>query len=430
MILIIALPSNAFAAIAWDNSTSAVTSDFQNFGTSSYSMNHVVTGTDPILIVWVGFYSLGDVLTGVTYNGMAMTQFNKDGNGSTQETYGYYLVNPATGSHPVTISFSGTEPTGNLLAVSYTGVSQFAPTVFSLKTATTDAIDVTLITPSANDWLVGAVQMGGQIPTVTTGAFRTGSTNVLITWDSNSALMQGGNAINATANMGGSYWTSYGISLEPTGTIPPPPPPTQVTGFGTINMLAKFTTSTTTIGNALFFDDGSNMTLTAGNLFMPLSSMIDTVSNGTLSFGTSQATTMTFGRSGQNLIINSKVGVGTSTPSAMLQVNGDIKVGSIGTASNCASTASPAVCGTAPAGSVALPNGVSTLIVNTTAVTANSQIFINEDSSLGTRLGITCNTGTGRNYVINARIPGTSFTIKSSGNPATNKACLNYLIVN
>ena len=185
-----------------------------------------------------------------------------------------------------------------------------------------------------------------------------------------------------------------------------------------------------------FSDDGSNVTLTSGNLFLQIGSIIDSITNGALNFGTSLATTMTFGRSGQNMIINSKVGIGTSTPTASLDVNGsisasgEVKTASLSTISNCNSTASPAVCGSAPAGSVAMPNGDNTLQVNTTAVTANSQIFVNEDSSLNSRLGITCNTGTGRHYSINARTAGTSFTIRSNTSPSGTKACLSYFIVN
>jgi hypothetical protein len=240
---------------------------------------------------------------------------------------------------------------------------------------------------------------------------------------------------NGVANTGGGGGGAGGVGSPSGGNggsgvvvISYPSPPS-ITGSGTINKLAKFA-STTEVTNSLLSDDGSNLTLTSGNLFMQISSMIDTVTNGALNFGTSLATTMIFGRSGQNMIINSKVGIGTSTPTATLQVNGSLSTGSINTNSKCNSTASPAVCGSAPAGSIALPNGTNTLIVNTSAVTANSQIFIIEDSSLGSRLGITCNTALTRNYTISARTPGTSFTIKSNNNPAANKACLSYFIVN
>jgi hypothetical protein len=231
---------------------------------------------------------------------------------------------------------------------------------------------------------------------------------------------------------------------------------------------------------------------------MQIGSLIDTITSGALNFGTTNATTMTFGRAGQDMIINSRVGIGTSTPSATLHVNGSIfgnllnvaaddlgldtltpgllsigsttatsiKIGrgsvtttivdplsagmiaassmttgpllagatavdSLKTVSVCSSTTTPATCGSSSAGSVALPTGISTLVVTTTAVTAASQIMITEDSSLGSRLGIICNTSTGRAYSVNARTPGVSFTIKSSSKPSgSNKACLSYWIVN
>lgn len=191
-----------------------------------------------------------------------------------------------------------------------------------------------------------------------------------------------------------------------------PPVPTPITGSGTMNRLAKFT-GATTIGDALLSDDGTNTTLTSGNFLLQIGSIIDMFVSGVLNIGTTVANAITIGR----------VGITTTVP-------GILSIGSLTTTSNCNSTASPAVCGSAPAGSVALANGGTTLVVNTTAVTANSQIFVMEDSSLATRLGITCNTGTGRNYVINARTPGTSFTIKSSNAPVLNKACLSYWIAN
>lgn len=106
------------------------------------------------------------------------------------------------------------------------------------------------------------------------------------------------------------------------------------------------------------------------------------------------------------------------------------------TATNCSSSASPAVCGAAAAGSVAIPTGTtsSTLQVNTTAVTANSQIVFYPDDTLGTKLGsITCNntlaTLAGGSF-ISARTPGVSFTITFNGSILTNKVCGSYFIIN
>lgn len=207
-----------------------------------------------------------------------------------------------------------------------------------------------------------------------------------------------------------------------------------ITGSGTTNRIAKFT-GENTIGDSLFFDDGTNVVLASGKLGIGTSSPtealevsgnlfanslkvlagglgLDTFTSGLLSIGSTTANSINIGRLWATTTIATLVTTKQST------------------SDNCNSTASPATCGSAAAGSVAMATGGSTLVVNTTAVTANSQIFVMEDQSLGTRLGITCNTGTGRNYVISARTSGASFTIKSSNNPVTNKACLSYWIVN
>lgn len=103
----------------------------------------------------------------------------------------------------------------------------------------------------------------------------------------------------------------------------------------------------------------------------------------------------------------------------------------LGSAGNCSSSASPAVCGASPNGSVVVAVSATTVIVNTTAVTANSQITVTNDDSLGTKLGVTCNTNLlAAPPAISARTPGTSFTIAISSAPVTNPECFSYSIVN
>lgn len=111
-------------------------------------------------------------------------------------------------------------------------------------------------------------------------------------------------------------------------------------------------------------------------------------------------------------------------------ISGTANAGAYATAVNCSSSAAPAVCSSAAAGSVVIAAGGTSVTVNTTAVTANSQIFIQEDSSLGTKLSVTCNTVTTRDYYVTARTAATSFTITASAAPVTNPACLSYFIVN
>jgi hypothetical protein len=107
-----------------------------------------------------------------------------------------------------------------------------------------------------------------------------------------------------------------------------------------------------------------------------------------------------------------------------------IVVSSYGTLSNCSSNASPARCDSAPAGSFVLGVGSIIVRVNTTAVTANSQILIIEDSSLGAKLGVSCNKTTGRTYMITDRAPGVSFTVSASLAPTEHPACLSFQLLN
>lgn len=101
---------------------------------------------------------------------------------------------------------------------------------------------------------------------------------------------------------------------------------------------------------------------------------------------------------------------------------------SYATLTNCTSSASPAVCGSSAAGSFVLPAAATTVTVNTTAVTANSQIIVVNDDSLGPRLGVTCNVALDQVFV-SARVAGTSFTITGTA-PVTNPNCYSYSIVN
>lgn len=103
------------------------------------------------------------------------------------------------------------------------------------------------------------------------------------------------------------------------------------------------------------------------------------------------------------------------------------------TGSNCSSAASPAVCGSSSAGSAVVAAATTTVVVNTTAVTANSIINVTEDSGLGTKLSVTCNTqsllilGPPR---VTARVVGTSFTVAVDVAPTTNPLCFNYTVIN
>lgn len=99
------------------------------------------------------------------------------------------------------------------------------------------------------------------------------------------------------------------------------------------------------------------------------------------------------------------------------------------TTTNCADPAGAAACGSAAAGAFVVDAAGTSVVVSTTAVTANSRIKVTFDASVAAELGITCNATIPALYGITARTPGVSFTLTSS-TPITNPACFTYDIVN
>ena len=97
----------------------------------------------------------------------------------------------------------------------------------------------------------------------------------------------------------------------------------------------------------------------------------------------------------------------------------------------CISPASPATCANDSAGFVTVAPSASSVVVDSTSVTANSVIAVHEDSSIGGSLGVTCDaTANGFPPEVTARAPGTSFTITTPTALSTNPGCYSYAIEN
>jgi hypothetical protein len=141
-------------------------------GVTSYSFNHTCTGTNGLLLVCVECDD-GDHVTGVTYNGVAMTQlvkFNQTADSTCIYIYG--LLAPTTGTNAVLISRSSSTSTITGGSVSFTGVSQSGlPDAFNSNGQTSGSSNTTSITTVANNaWIVGFLQYDNQNITVGTGS--------------------------------------------------------------------------------------------------------------------------------------------------------------------------------------------------------------------------------------------------------------------
>lgn len=123
----------------------------------------------------------------------------------------------------------------------------------------------------------------------------------------------------------------------------------------------------------------------------------------------------------------------THPPTKNISNQGTLRAETYGTISNCqlggaGGTASPAACRSATAGVIAIPASQTSYTVDTTAVTANSEIFIEQviDNS-GLPSSPACSS-TATNPMQSARSAGASFTF-ALGSTA-NVTCYKYWIVN
>lgn len=120
-----------------------------------------------------------------------------------------------------------------------------------------------------------------------------------------------------------------------------------------------------------------------------------------------------------------------SVDAVMIDTTGAVHANSYTDNQTCASGASPAVCGAATAGFAVIASGSNAVVVNTTAVTANSEIIVTQDNTPGTAVSRTC-TATGIGLMVTTRVANTSFTVGTltGGNVAANYECFSFMIRN
>jgi len=156
VLLLIIIPNISKADIAFDNFTNG--GFFASGTTDTYS--HTVSGSDKILFVFIRLGGTSDLVTSVTYNGDGMTLVDKDIGSNNLGTYLYYLVNPDSGTHDVTINLSSTA-TVLSTASSYNGANQTTQLDATGKTSGTGTIGtISLTTVADNTWIVAGFNSG------------------------------------------------------------------------------------------------------------------------------------------------------------------------------------------------------------------------------------------------------------------------------
>jgi hypothetical protein len=108
-------------AIALGNGTY---SNLNPNGTSQTLAHNSDSGTNRLLLVVIEMQNSVDV-TGMTYNGVSMTEIrNENDTGISKRLSAYYLLSPATGTNDIVVSFSGSQFNNTaIFARTFTGAS-------------------------------------------------------------------------------------------------------------------------------------------------------------------------------------------------------------------------------------------------------------------------------------------------------------------
>lgn len=164
---------------------------------ASATFSHTTAGSNKILFVGVLILTSNDLLTGITYAGVAMTRVNTLSFSTTRRIYLYALHAPAAGANNVVVSFSSST-NSYCIASSYTGAKQTS-TVDSQITngfTTTGTLTTTTTTIDDNCWLIMMARTESGVPYMAAGSgtlLRQNNTNNSIAiFDSNGARTPAG----------------------------------------------------------------------------------------------------------------------------------------------------------------------------------------------------------------------------------------------
>jgi hypothetical protein len=228
---------SASAAITFD----AVASKAATNGASTTWTHTTGTGTDRILIVGLATEDTSTSVLNVstiTYGGVAMTAVANSTATAGSSTYDraqlFYLLNPASGTNTISVTWGGAVNGISAGSISLAGVAQSAPSTAAINSATSgNTISANIAVATAGSWLVSVANSGASNATLTPGSTQTkrwglgqsnsggaGSTatpatgTVSTTWTASSSS-QLALSVVALAPSGGTSVTAPAITTQP-----------------------------------------------------------------------------------------------------------------------------------------------------------------------------------------------------------------------
>lgn len=143
-------------ALAFDSSSSV----YQGSTVTSQNLPHTCSGPNRILVASTRTYD-GDGVSGVTYNGIAMSQVGSDQILGSDYVKAWILVAPATGSNNITATISPARRI-EIYGISFTGALQTGqPDANNSATGTSTSATGAVTTIADNCWVVANTESNG-----------------------------------------------------------------------------------------------------------------------------------------------------------------------------------------------------------------------------------------------------------------------------
>ena len=195
-------------------------------GGSSITISHTIgSGSDRLMLVGVSMNNDGyETVTGVTWNGTALTPVGTEANDDDARVEIWRLVAPSTGTHNVVVTFSAAlEQEAHAGVVTFTGVDQTTPLGAFVSDNHDSSTPATVDIPSASGELVfGVVASEYEGLTASSGQDERWNLAVSSTYGAGGTAAGAAPTVTMSWNLDAAqHWAMGGVSIKPSGSSGP-----------------------------------------------------------------------------------------------------------------------------------------------------------------------------------------------------------------
>ncbi len=252
------------SVVTVDNTSSGSTD-----GGSSITVSHATSGSNRLMLVGVSFNNdILETVTGVTYNGAALTLEGTETNSDDARVEIWSLVAPDTGTHNVVITFSAALNQEAVAGVmTFTGVDQSTPLGSFYSAQDDDTATASLnITSTEGEFVYGVI--AAEYDALTAGSGMDEQWNMSVDGTSTNGAGGTTNCGAETVTMSwnlvaeaspNNHWSIGGVSIKPTATV------SETITYDAVSTGTASYTTTETFSHSI--GSGSNRILVVGVSF-------------------------------------------------------------------------------------------------------------------------------------------------------------------